>query len=161
MIDLERALQELHRGGVEFMIVDGAAATIHGSARVTQDLELVYARTPENIARLAAALAPHSPYLRGAPPGLPFRWDAETIRRGLNFTLTTTLGDLDLLGGIVGGGGYADLLSHSQVVKLSGSEYRCLGLARLIHVKRAAGRPKDLEAVAELEALQEERHDQK
>ncbi len=161
MIDLERALQELHRGGVEFIIVGGAAATIHGSARMTQDLDLVYARTPENIARLAAALAPHSPYLRGAPPGLPFRWDAETIRRGLNFTLTTTLGDLDLLGGIVGGGGYADLLSHSQVVKLSGSEYRCLGLARLIHVKRAAGRPKDLEAVAELEALQEERHDQK
>jgi len=161
MIDLERALQELHRGGVEFIIVGGAAATIHGSARVTQDLDLVYARTPENIARLATALAPHSPYLRGAPPGLPFRWDAETIRRGLNFTLTTTLGDLDLLGGIVGGGGYADLLSHSQVVKLSGSEYRCLGLARLIHVKRAAGRPKDLEAVAELEALQEERHDQK
>lgn len=161
MIDLERALQELHRGGVEFIIVGGAAATIHGSARMTQDLDLVYARTPENIARLAAALAPHSPYLRGAPPGLPFRWDAETIRRGLNFTLTTTLGDLDLLGEIVGGGGYADLLSHSQVVKLSGSEYRCLGLARLIHVKRAAGRPKDLEAVAELEALQEERHDQK
>ncbi len=161
MIDLERALQELHRGGVEFIIVGGAAATIHGSARVTQDLDLVYARTPENIARLAAALAPHSPYLRGAPPGLPFRWDAETIRRGLNFTLTTTLGDLDLLGEIVGGGGYGDLLSHSQVVKLSGSEYRCLGLARLIHVKRAAGRPKDLEAVAELEALQEERHDQK
>jgi len=161
MIDLERALQELHRGGVEFIIVGGAAATIHGSARVTQDLDLVYARTPENIARLAAALAPHSPYLRGAPPGLPFRWDAETIRRGLNFTLTTTLGDLDLLGEIVGGGGYADLLSYSQVVKLSGSEYRCLGLARLIHVKRAAGRPKDLEAVAELEALQEERHDQK
>ncbi len=161
MIDLERALQELHRGGVEFIIVGGAAATIHGSARMTQDLDLVYARTPENIARLAAALAPHSPYLRGAPPGLPFRWDAETIRRGLNFTLTTTLGDLDLLGEIVGGGGYGDLLSHSQVVKLSGSEYRCLGLARLIHVKRAAGRPKDLEAVAELEALQEERHDQK
>ncbi len=161
MIDLERALQELHRGGVEFIIVGGAAATIHGCARVTQDLDLVYARTPENIARLAAALAPHSPYLRGAPPGLPFRWDAETIRRGLNFTLTTTLGDLNLLGEIVGGGGYADFLSHNQVVKVSGSEYRCLGLARLIHVKRAAGRPKDLEAVAELKALQEERPDQK
>ncbi|HEV8530799.1 MAG TPA: hypothetical protein VGT00_05250 [Methylomirabilota bacterium] len=161
MIDLERALQELHRAGVEFIIVGGVAATIHGSARLTQDLDLVYARTPENIARLAAALAPHSPYLRGAPPGLPFRWDAETIRRGLNFTLTTALGDLDLFGEIVGGGGYADLLSHSQVVKVSGSEYRCLGLARLIHVKRAAGRPKDLEAVAELEALQEERRDQK
>ena len=131
MIDLERALQELHRGGVEFIIVGGAAATIHGSARVTQDLDLVYARTPENIARLAAALAPHSPYLRGAPPGLPFRWDAETIRRGLNFTLTTTLGDLDLLGGIVGGGGYADLLSHSQVVS-------CRGASTAVSASRAS-----------------------
>lgn len=58
----------------------------------------MYARTPENLTRLAAALAPHAPYLRGAPPGLPLRRDAETIRRGLNFTLTTTLGDVDLLG---------------------------------------------------------------
>ncbi len=86
MIDLERALQEMHRGGVEFIVVGGVAATIHGSARVTQDLDIVYARTPENVARLAASLAPHAPYLRGVPPGLPFRWDAETIRRVLNFT---------------------------------------------------------------------------
>ena len=160
MIDLERALRELHRTGVEFVIVGGIAATIHGSARVTQDLDVVYARTPENIARLAAALAPHRPYLRGAPPGLPFLWDAETIRRGLNFTLTTTLGDVDLLGEIIGGGGYADLLPHSQVATVSGVEYRCLGLARLIHVNRAAGRPKDLDAIAELEALREEQRDQ-
>jgi hypothetical protein len=93
---------------------------------------------------------------RGPPPGLPFRWDAETIRRGLNFTLTTALGDLDLLGEIVGGGGYADLLPHCQSVTLSGVEYRCLGLERLIHVKRAARRPRDLEAIAELEALREQ-----
>jgi predicted nucleotidyltransferase len=159
LIDLERALQELHRGGVEFIIVGGVAATIHGSARLTQDLDIVYARTPENAARLAAALAAYQPYLRGAPPGLPFRWDAETIRRGLNFTLSTTLGDLDVLGEITGGGTYADLLPHSQIVKVSGLEYRCLSLARLIHVKRAAGRPKDLEAIAELEALREERRD--
>ncbi|HEV8438988.1 MAG TPA: hypothetical protein VGT40_12905 [Methylomirabilota bacterium] len=145
---------------MEFIIVDGVAATIHGSARVTQDLDIVYARTPENIARLAAALAPQRPYLRGAPPGLPFRWEAATIRRGLNFTLTTTLGDLDLLGEIVGGGTYVDLLPYSDVAKVSGVEYRCLGLTRLIHVKRAAGRPKDLEAVAELEALREEQRDQ-
>jgi predicted nucleotidyltransferase len=157
MIDLERALRELQRAGVEFIIVGGVAAAIHGSARLTQDLDIVYARTPGNLDRLVGALAPHHVYLRGAPPGLPFRWDAETLRRGLNFTLTTALGDLDLLGEIVGGGGYDALLPHSQVVAVAGVEYRCLGLARLIHVKRAAGRPKDLEAVAELEALREER----
>ncbi len=159
MIDLERALQDLHRAGVEFIIVGGVAAAVHGATRVTQDLDIVYARTPENIARLAAALAPHRPYLRGAPPGLPFRWNAETIRRGLNFTLTTALGDLDLLGEIAGGGGYPELLPHTRVFTLAGAELRCLGLARLIHVKRAAGRPRDLEAIAELEALREERGD--
>jgi hypothetical protein len=36
--------------------------------------------------------------LRGAPPGLPFQWDERTIKAGLNFTLTSTVGDLDLLG---------------------------------------------------------------
>lgn len=77
------------------------------------------------------------------------------MQHGLNFTLTTTLGDLDVLGEIVGGGTYDDLLPHSQVVGALGIECRCLGLNRLIHVKRAAGRPKDLEAIAELEALRE------
>jgi predicted nucleotidyltransferase len=157
MIDLERALQELTRAGVQFIIVGGVAAVIHGSSRLTQDLDIVYARTPDNITRLVAALAPHAPYLRGAPPGLPFRWDAETVRRGLNFTLTTAMGDLDLLGEILGGGGHAELLPYSVTVTLSGVEYRCLGLSRLIHVKRAAGRPKDLEAIGELEAIREER----
>lgn len=159
MVDLDALIQALGRGGVDFIIVGGVAATIHGSARLTQDLDVVYSRRPENISRLVGALAPHAPYLRGAPPGLPFRWDAETIRRGLNFTLTTSLGDVDVLGEIVGGGGYDDLLPHSPLTIAFGIECRCLGLDRLIHVKRAAGRRKDLDAIAELEALLEERGD--
>lgn len=148
-------------GQVEFILVGGLAATAHGSARFTQDVDIVYRRTPQNIARLAAALAPLSPYLRGAPPGLPFRWDEGTIRRGLNFTLTTTEGDLDLLGEITGGGGYDQLLPHSLQIDLRGRKLWCLGLDRLIKVKRAAGRPKDLDAVAELEAIREEERQQK
>src|SRR5262249_43008040 len=91
------------------------------------------------------------------PPGLPFHFDQATIKRGLNFTLTTSLGDLDLLGEVTGGGRYEDLLSDSVRLQLFGIECLCLGLERLIHVKRAAGRPKDFEAVAELEAILEER----
>lgn len=157
MTDPERLLRTLSESGVEFIIVGGMAATVHGSARLTHDLDVVYSRSSSNLTRLVAALASHSPYLRGVPPGLPFRWDEATIRRGLNFTLTTDLGDLDLLGEIVGGGTYEDLLPDSAIIQVFGIECRCLGLARLIHVKRAAGRPKDLEAIAELEALLEER----
>ena len=94
----------------------GVAAAADGAARATYDVDVVYGRSPENLARLAAALTPLAPYLRGAPPGLPFRWDAVTISHGLNFTLTTTLGDLDLLGEIVGGGGYEQLLPQSTAI---------------------------------------------
>lgn len=157
MTDFRALLTLLASAQVEFIIVGGAAATAHGSARLTQDLDVVYRRTHENISRLVTALAPHKPYLRGAPAGLPFSFDERTIRNGLNFTLTTDIGALDLLAEITGGGGYDQLLPHSTRLRLYGVECLCLGLDRLIHVKRAAGRVKDLEAVAELEAILEER----
>jgi hypothetical protein len=142
---------------VRYIVVGGVAGAAHGLARATYDLDVVYDRSPENLDRLVRVLAPLDPYLRGAPPGLPFQWDAATLGRGLNFTLTTRLGDLDLLGEVTGGGGYSDLQIDAPEVTLFGVTCRLLGLDRLITVKRAAGRPKDLEAIAELEALREER----
>lgn len=157
MTDFRALIRLLVHEAVEFIIVGGAAATAHGSARLTEDLDIVYRRTPANVSRLVRALADHRPYLRGAPPGLPFDWDERTIWGGLNFTLTTTLGSLDLLGEITGGGGYDELLPYAVPVILYGLECNCLGLERLIHVKRAAGRPKDLEVIAELVVILEER----
>ena len=78
------------------------------------------------------------------------------MKMGLNFTLITSLGALDLLGEIVGGGGYEELLPETIRVEIAGMECLCLNLQRLIHVKRAAGRPKDLEVIAELEQIMEE-----
>jgi len=157
VIHFDTVFGVLVRGGVEFIVIGGAAATIHGSARITRDVDIVYRRTADNLRRLVDALAPYSPYLRGAPAGLPFRWDERTLHRGLNFTLTTSIGDLDLLGEVTGGGNFEALLPHSSPVQAFGIECLCLNLDKLIQVKRAAGRPKDLEAIAELEALREER----
>jgi predicted nucleotidyltransferase len=156
-VDFLALLRALSSGGVDFVIVGGLAATIHGAARATYDVDVVYARTPDNLARLVAALAPLQPYLRGAPPGLPFSWSVETLSKGLNFTLTTEAGDLDLLGEVTLGGTYEALLPDAESVMVVEIECRCLSLERLIQVKRAAGRPKDLEAIAELEAIREER----
>jgi len=79
-----------------------------------------------------------------------------TVKAGLNFTLTTALGSLDLLGEVTGGGGYMDLVLSATSVTYQGSSYLCVTLPKLIALKRAAGRPKDLEVIAELEALLEE-----
>ena len=157
MTDFETLIGALAAADVEFVIVGGLAATVHGSARLTQDIDVVYARNETNLARLVNSLAPYDPYLRGAPAGLPFDWSAHTLRSGLNFTITTTAGDIDLLGEITGGGSYADLLSHTIEIILFGHTCRCLDLAWLIRTKRAAGRPRDFEMIAELEALLEER----
>jgi predicted nucleotidyltransferase len=157
MTDFKALLGALSEGGVEFILVGGVAATVHGSTRLTVDVDAVYRRTTENIERLVLALTPYHPYLRGAPLGLPFRWDAATVKRGLNFTLTTDIGDVDLLGEITGGGGYDQLVAATVGIRVFGMECRCLTLDMLIDVKRAAGRPKDFEAIAELEAIREER----
>jgi predicted nucleotidyltransferase len=157
MTEFTRLLATLVGGDVRFIVVGGVAATVHGSARLTQDLDVVYARDAANLERVVEALAPLHPYLRGAPQGLPFAWAVETLAAGLNFALTTDAGDLDLFGEIVGGGGYEQLENDAIVVQLDDIEFLCLGLARLIAVKRAAGRPKDLEAIAELEVIREER----
>lgn len=106
--------------------------------------------------RIVTTLAPARPYLRGAPLGLPFDWSVATVQNGLNFTLITSLGAIDILGEIAGGGNYANLLSDSVTIELYGINCLCLKLEKLIATKRAAGRPKDLNAIAELEALLDE-----
>jgi len=155
--DFGSIVEVLDDGSVEVILIGGLAAQAHGDPRLTQDTDFLYRRSSENMSRLAFALAAHSPYLRGAPPGLPFRFDAPTIQRGLNFTLTTDLGDIDLLGEVAGIGTYDVALLHSIRLPVFGRELAVLDLPTLIRSKRAAGRPKDLEAIAELEALLVER----
>ncbi len=153
--DLDDILNRLHTAGVEFIIVGGVAATFHGSARVTVDLDVMYRHSDENIARLVMALAPLAPYLRGAPPGLPFVLDAPTVKAGLNFTLDTSAGPLDLLGEMAGVGRYEDAVPHTMRMDVTGDEVLVIDLDGLIRAKRAAGRPKDLEVLAELEILRD------
>lgn len=142
---------------VDCILIGGWAASIHGSMRATVDIDFVYSRKADNVQRLSACLAQHEPYLRGAPPGLPFQFDELTIRSGLNFTLITNIGDVDLLGEVTGGGSYEELLPYTQLVDVGDQTIRCVTLECLIQLKRAAGRPKDFEALSELVALLEER----
>ena len=152
-----REIYELLVGAeIEFVLVGGAAANLLGSARFTLDVDIAYSRRDEKIAKIVRTFETIHPYLRGAPPGLPFQFDARTIRNGLNFTLITDLGPIDLLGEVPGGGTYEQLLPFSEVKNVYGLALRCVKLEKLIELKRAAGRPKDQELIAELEIIRQE-----
>jgi hypothetical protein len=111
MLDIEGILRQLTTEQVEFVLIGGQAMIAHGSAYITKDVDICYSRTVRNISRLAAALESIHPHLRGVPKGLPFRFDAATIQAGLNFTLDTDLGAIDVLGEVSGIGGYDQALS--------------------------------------------------
>jgi predicted nucleotidyltransferase len=155
--NFKEVLPRFEHAGVKFILIGGGAGIAHGQARLTQDVDLVYSRDPENLKRIIDLLAEFQPYPRGAPAGLPFLWDVKTLQFGTNFTLSTTLGYIDLLGEVTGGGKYEDLLPYTEITTAYGVPVRVVTLERLIDLKRAAGRPKDFESVAELEALLEER----
>jgi hypothetical protein len=151
--DSRRIIGILNEGQVEFVVISGVAMVAHGSARATFDLDICYGRSKENIEKVSRTLGAFHPRLRGAPQDLPFRFDAETIAARLNFTLTTDLGDLDLLGEVSGLGFFDAVVKTSEVRDVSGIACRILSLPGLIRAKRAAGRKRDLEAVEELEGL--------
>ena len=153
MLDAPALLRLLAQHKVEYVVIGGLAMVTHGSAVVTEVLDLCYRRTDTNLTALAAALAPLHPYLRGAPPGLPFRFDVPTIQAGLNFTLSTDLGPLDLIAEIAGIGSYDAALAQSEPHTIYDLTVRVLSLDSLIAAKKAAGRLKDKLHLLELEEL--------
>ena len=148
--DYRRLIEAFTDHEVDIVVVGAIALVLHGSPRVTRDLDVCYSRESSNLKRLAEALQPFAPTLRGAPEGLPFALDAATLRAGLNFTLTSKAGDIDLLGELAGLGGYAAVHRLSQPMTLYGRSVRVLSLDGLERAKRAAGRLKDLADLAEI-----------
>jgi hypothetical protein len=152
-LKLQEIITLLAAHKVDYVLVGGQAMTAQGSANVTFDVDICYSRTPQNIAALSAALAPYHPYLRGAPPGLPFRFDEAAIQAGLNFTLQTDLGEIDVLGEVSGLGGFDKVFSQSEPIKLFEISISVLTIDGLIAAKKAAGRRKDQNHILELEEL--------
>jgi predicted nucleotidyltransferase len=154
-MNVEAAIQALVDVGVEFVIIGGWSAILNGSAYTTNDLDVCYARSSENLRRLALALAPYHPRLRDLPSDLPFVWDQATLRNGTVFTLDTDLGKIDLLAEVAGLGTFEEIAKGSVATEAFGRQVRTLDLKSLIKAKRAAGRSKDLNVLPELEGLLE------
>jgi predicted nucleotidyltransferase len=149
----EAILAALVSRQIRFVLVGGVAATVHGSARFTNDIDICYDTASENVDRLVVLLSEWEAYLRGIEPGLPFILDARTFRTSPFLTLTSTMGAIDLLDHVPGVGSYRDALAGSEIVRIGVLEFRALTLETLIASKKAARRKKDLEHLIELEAI--------
>ena len=149
----ETILAALVARDIRFVLIGGVAATVHGSARFTNDIDLCYDTAADNVTRLVELLTEWNAYLRDIEPGLPFILDQRTFRTTPLLTLTTTMGAIDLLDHVPGVGGYKHALSNSELVRIGTTEFRALTLTALIASKKAVRRKKDLEQLIELEAI--------
>ena len=142
---------------VAFVVIGGVAANLHGSARITNDLDICYEPSESNRQRLAGVLASWQVYLRGVEPGLPFMMDARMLRDTPVMTLAGSEGWIDVMDRVAGVGEFAKVRAASSAARWDDTRFLVIGLDALIAAKRAAARRKDQEALLELEALREER----
>lgn len=152
-LDFAALLQRLHEAGARFVLIGGLAMMSHGSAHVTVDVDVAYARDSENFAALTQAIQSVHARLRGLPPNLPFLLDAQTFRNTMNLTLETDFGDLDLLAIPEGLDSYEGLVSRAIEMEVFGVPVLVASVDDLIAMKRAANRPKDQAHLYELLAL--------
>jgi hypothetical protein len=157
VVDPEALLAELARGGVEFIVVGGAAALLQSAPISTQDLDVVHRRTPENVARLLKVLERLDAVFRYDLANRRLRPTAEMLLGRGQLNLSTTLGPLDPLCELGPGEGYDELLPHTIVLRDADLEVRVLDLATLIDVKSRTGRAKDRAVLPVLIATLEEK----
>ncbi len=155
----DRLLQILDKHGVDFVVIGGMAGLAHGSAYPTYDLDVAYARDRANLERMTAALRELDVTLRGAPAGLPFQLDAQTLANGSNFTFDSPYGSFDILGDAAGMNSYDELRNGALVATIEEVEVRVASLDHLIAMKRAANRPKDQLMVEEYISLADQQRE--
>jgi hypothetical protein len=153
-LDAREILSLLTRKGVDFVVIGGIAAVLHGSPVNTYDLDVCFATDRANLRALGEALIDMHARLRGVPDDVPFVPDAETLRSVEVLTLSTPYGDFDVLARPAGAPRYESLRRNADRYDVGGFVVSVASVADLIAMKTAAGRNKDLAAVDELEAIQ-------
>jgi predicted nucleotidyltransferase len=149
----DEILRRLTARGVDFVVIGGIAAVLHGSAQATYDLDICHATDAGNLAALADVLIDLRARLKGVDDPVPFRPDISTLRRVELLTMVTSEGELDVLARPAGGPRYEALRRNALRFDVGGFSVLVASIDDLIAMKRAAGRQKDLAAIEELEAI--------
>jgi hypothetical protein len=153
--DINRLYQRLCDAEIDFVIVGGFAAVLHGSSLVTRDLDVCALLTQENVGKLREVLRDLHPVHRLSSQKLSFLDNPDPEVRLNNLYLGTDLGSVDLLSNILGVGDFESVRANAVEVELFGRRCRVISLDDLIRAKEALKRDKDHQAVIQLRAIRE------
>jgi len=153
MTDYTKLIELLIDNDVEFVLIGGFAAVVHGSTTLTQDIDICINFTPENCANLLNALKDTNPIYRQNKE--PITKDAGELCKFKNLYLLTDFGPLDVMGEISKLGKYEDILKFSIEIDLFERKCNVLDINGLIRSKEEMGRPKDKEVIIQLKAIKE------
>ena len=153
MTEINRLLQKLCEADIDFVIVGGFAAMLHGSSMLTRDLDVCAVLTDASIAKLRETFQDLHPVHRQTPQRLSF---LDTPDPGVplkNVYLQTDLGALDVMSSITGIGSFETLRKNAVPFDLFGRQVYVISIGDLIKAKEALGRHKDLLVAQELKAI--------
>jgi hypothetical protein len=138
---------------VDFVVVDGFAGVLHGSALVTRDLDICAVLTPENVERLRETLRDLNPHHRMTPQRSSFLLVPKPGEVVADLYLNTDWGVVDILSSILGLGDFQAVQANAELFEIGGRTCRLMSLPDLVRAKEAMGREKDLLAAKELRAI--------
>jgi hypothetical protein len=148
-LDAARIFATLETYEVEYVVIGGIAVQVHGHVRMTNDVDMIPSPSPKNLTRLAKALAAlHASVLN--PGSEHLQIDAQMLPRAALWQFATRHGDVDVLHDAPGADAFAALRERALLVVLDGHAIPIAGRDDLIRMKRAAGRPVDLQDIAAL-----------
>jgi predicted nucleotidyltransferase len=152
-LDAQAILRRLTAHGVDFVVIGGIAVVLHGSARMTQDLDICFATDAGNLDVLGKTLIELRAHLKGVEEDVPFTPDAATLKRVEVLTMATDDGELDVLAAPAGAPQYEILRRNADRYELDDFAVLVASIDDLLLMKQAAGRPKDLADIDELQTI--------
>lgn len=151
--DFLNILERLVKAGVDFVIVGGFAGVVYGCTYVTQDVEICCDFSAANLLALQKAISDLDPVHRMTPGRKKLQLTEQTCGQFKNLYLDMKIGQLDCLSFIDGLGDYDHVKRASRLIEVEDMKMCVLSLEALIKTKRAMNRPRDKEAVLQLEAI--------
>lgn len=153
MQDFEKLIKLLLGNNVEFILIGGFAATVHGVSLLTQDIDVCITFDEHNAERLLKSFRNCHPVHRDNKK--PLNETPKSLAKYKNLYLLTDFGSIDFLGFVSNLGTYSEILPHTLEIDLFEHKCKVLDIDALILSKKQMNRPKDKETIIQLKAIKE------